>query len=47
MGELNRGHGSCVPDLSPHWLVRVGAGPMPRRTVSYTLRSLSMIVQTS
>ena len=26
MGEPVRGHGSCVPDLAPHWLFRVGAG---------------------
>ena len=26
MGEPICGHGSCVPDLTPHWPFRVGSG---------------------
>ena len=35
-GEPVHEHGSYVLDLSFHWSFRVGAGPTPRRTVSYT-----------
>ena len=36
VGEPMHGHGSCVPDLAFHWPFQVGAGPTPRRMVSYT-----------
>ena len=35
MGVPVHGHGSCVLDLAFHWPFRVGAGPTPRRMVSY------------
>ena len=35
MGEPTCGCGSCVVDLTFPWPFRVGAGPMPCRTVSY------------
>ena len=36
MGEPICGCGSCVLDLAFHWPFRVGAGPTPCTTVSYT-----------
>ena len=35
-GEPIRGCGSCVPALVSHWSFWMGAGPTPRRTVSYS-----------